>query len=220
MLTTRKYLLVAIGLLLVTVALRPVRRAYSHRFGQAAADRKLFHDGDLVFHTSRSEQSQAIQLATHSPWSHCGLLYQDKGQWWVLEAMQPVKVTPLMEWTGRGRGDHYVVKRLRDAATALTPAALQEMKTVGKGMVGRDYDGTFGWSDDRIYCSELIYKVYERSLHRRLGTLQKLGDFDLSHPAVQAKLKERYGDKLPLNEPVISPGSIFNSPELVTVLSR
>ena len=37
---------------------------------------------------------------------------------------------------------------------------------------------------------------------------------------MQVKLRERYGDKLPLNETVISPVSIFNSPELVTVLSR
>jgi len=37
---------------------------------------------------------------------------------------------------------------------------------------------------------------------------------------VQAKLRERYGDKLPLNETVISPVSIFTGPELVTVLNR
>jgi len=37
---------------------------------------------------------------------------------------------------------------------------------------------------------------------------------------VQAKLSERYGNRLPLNEPVISPVSIFNRPELVTVVQR
>ena len=87
-------------------------------------------------------------------------------------------------------------------------------------MLGHNYDLYFGWSDDRIYCSELIWKVYERGLHRKLGQLQHLRDFNLSHPAVRAKLRERYGDQLPLNEPVISPVSIFNSPELVTVHSR
>ena len=78
----------------------------------------------------------------------------------------------------------------------------------------------FGWSDDRIYCSELIWKVYERGLGRKIGQLQQLRDFDLSNPAVQAKLHERYGNRLPLAETVISPVSIFNSPELVTVLKR
>ncbi|WP_206680678.1 hypothetical protein [Hymenobacter polaris] len=36
-------------------------------------------EGDLIFHTSQSAQSQAIQLATHSPYSHCGLLYKTGG---------------------------------------------------------------------------------------------------------------------------------------------
>ncbi len=62
--------------------------------------------------------------------------------------------------------------------------------------------------------------MHERGLGRRLGTLQQLRDFDLSHPTVQAKLRERYGNKPPLTETVISPVSIFNIPELVTVLKR
>lgn len=215
------WLLVGLMLLVLMAAtFKHLRRAYSHTLGQAATDRQLLRDGDLIFHTSKSDQALAIQLATHSPYSHCGLLYQQNGQWQVLEAIQPVTLTPLRNWIFRGKGDHYTVKRLRDADKALTPQALQQMKAAGQAMLGRDYDLTFGWSDERIYCSELIWKVYERGLHRRIGQLQQLRDFDLSHPAVQAKLRERYGDKLPLNEPVISPASIFGSPELVTVLSR
>ena len=134
--------------------------------------------------------------------------------------MQPVKLTPLADWVARGQGGHFVIKRLRDAATALNPAALARMKAAGQPMLGHNYDLYFGWSDDRIYCSELIWKVYERGLGRRIGKLQELRDFDLSNPAVQAKLRERYGNKLPLNETVISPVSIFNSPELIAVLTR
>jgi hypothetical protein len=178
------------------------------------------HEGDLIFHTSQSAQSRAIQLATHSPYSHCGLLYKANGEWQVFEAVQPVKLTPLARWVARGQGGHFVVKRLRDAATALPPAALARLRAAGQPMLGHDYDLAFNWSDNQIYCSELIWKVYDRGLHRQLGRLQQLRDFDLSQPAVQAKLRERYGDRLPLAEPVISPASIFNSPELVTVVSR
>ena len=178
------------------------------------------HEGDLIFHTSQSAQSQAIQLATHSPYSHCGLLYKTKGKWQVFEAVQPVKLTPLSRWVARGQGGHFMVKRLRDAATALTPTALARLRAAGQPMLGRDYDLAFNWSDRQIYCSELIWKVYDRGLHRQLGQLQQLRDFDLRNAAVQAKLRERYGDALPLSEPVISPASIFNSPELVTVISR
>jgi len=178
------------------------------------------HEGDLIFHTSQSTQSQAIQLATHSPYSHCGLLYKKDGEWQVFEAVQPVKLTPLASWVARGKGQHFVVKRLRDAATALMPSGLAQLKAAGQPLLGHDYDLAFNWSDKQIYCSELIWKVYDRGLHRQLGQLQQLRDFDLSHPAVQAKLRERYGRRLPLSEPVISPASIFNSPALVTVVSR
>jgi hypothetical protein len=194
------------------------------QFNQEAAKPNSFvhqlHDGDLIFHTSLSAQSRAIQLATHSPWSHCGIVYKDGKNWQVFEAVQPVKRTPLADWVARGQGGHFVTKRLRDAQAVLTPAALARLKAAGQPLLGHNYDLYFGWSDDRIYCSELIWKVYERGLGRRLGQLQQLRDFDLSNPAVQAKLRERYGRTLPLAETVISPVSIFNSPELVTVLSR
>jgi len=178
------------------------------------------HEGDLIFHTSQSAQSQAIQLATHSPYSHCGLLYQTNGEWQVFEAVQPVKLTPLARWVARGQGGHFVVKRLRDASTVLTPTALGRLRAAGQPLLGRPYDLAFNWSDKQIYCSELIWKVYDRGLHRQLGQLQHLRDFDLRHPAVQAKLRERYGPRLPLDEPVISPQAVFESPQLMTVLAR
>ncbi|MGI4835236.1 MAG: YiiX family permuted papain-like enzyme [Janthinobacterium lividum] len=175
-------------------------------------------EGDLIFHTSQSAQSQAIQLATHSPYSHCGLLYKSGGEWQVLEAVQPVQLTPLSRWVARGQGQRFVVKRLCDATTALTPAALARLRAAGQPLLGRDYDLAFNWSDKQIYCSELIWKVYDRGLHRQLGHLQQLRDFNLTNPAVQAKLRERYGKHLPLSEPVISPAAVFNSPELLTVI--
>ncbi|MCI1186104.1 YiiX family permuted papain-like enzyme [Hymenobacter sp. DH14] len=183
-------------------------------------DDNELHEGDLIFHTSQSAQSQAIQLATHSPYSHCGILYKEAGRWQVFEAIQPVQLTPLAVWIARGSGEHFVVKRLKTAGNSLAPSEITRLKDAGRPMLGHKYDLYFGWSDDRIYCSELIWKVYERGLGRQLGQLQQLRDFDLSNPAVQAKLRERYGNRLPLNETVISPASIFNSPELVTVLNR
>ncbi len=195
-------------------------QALSHASATVAPLATTLHEGDLIFHTSQSAQSQAIQLATHSPYSHCGLLYKTNGEWQVFEAVQPVKLTPLARWVARGQGQHFVVKRLRDARTALTPSALARLRAAGQPMLGHSYDLAFEWSDARIYCSELIWKVYDRGLHRQLGQLQQLRDFDLSHPAVQAKLRERYGAQLPLSEPVISPASIFSSPELVTVVRR
>jgi hypothetical protein len=45
----------------------------------------------------------------------------------------------------------------------------------------------------------------------------KLGDFNLTDKAVKQKLMERYGDNIPKEELVISPASMFNSDQLITV---
>ena len=91
------------------------------------------------------------------------------------------------------------------------------MAAVGEQFAGKDYDLYFEWSDDRIYCSELVWKVFERGAGIRIGVQQTIADFDLSHPAVAAKVKERYGERIPLDEVVVSPVAIFNAANLLTV---
>jgi uncharacterized protein YycO len=183
-------------------------------------DDTTFRDGDLIFQTSTSRQSQAIQFATKSKYSHCGIVFIERGKPFVFEAVQPVKTTPLQVWIKRGKNKKYVVKRLKNADAALTPNAVSKMRTAGKAMIGKKYDLEFGWSDDKIYCSELIWKIYKRGAGIEIGRLQHLRDFDLSNPEVKAILKNRYGTKIPLGETVISPVSIFESDLLYTVKSE
>ena len=181
---------------------------------------KDLHNGDLIFQTSQSAQSQAIQLATKSKYSHCGIIYKEDGKWFVFEAIQPVQKTPLDNWIARGKDSHYVVKRLKNADEVLTDANFSKMKATAQKMGGKNYDLYFEWSDDRIYCSELIWKIYKEGTGLEIGKLQELKDFDLSNPAVKAKLKERYGNTIPEHEKVISPAAMFESNLLYTVVSR
>ena len=44
-----------------------------------------------------------------------------------------------------------------------------------------------------------------------MGKLQELRDFDLTDPAVKAKIRERFGRQVPLGERVISPAAMFES---------
>lgn len=122
------------------------------------------HGGDIIFQTSLSRQSIAIQRATKSKYSHCGIIYKEKGRYYVYEAIQPVRRTPLDKWILRGKDAHYVVKRLKNSNELLTVANLSKMKKEGERFKGKNYDLTFEWSDDKIYCSELIWKVYKRAI--------------------------------------------------------
>ena len=177
-------------------------------------------NGDIVFQTSRSSQSLAIQLATKSPYSNMGIVYFRDGQPTVFEAVQPVTVTPLDDWIARGEGGHFVAKRLRDADARLTAETLRAMREVGEQFAGRDYDLYFEWSDDRMYCSELVWKVFDQGAGIELGELQTIADFDLTHPAVQARITERFGDRIPRDEIVVSPVALFDAPALATVYER
>ena len=175
------------------------------------------HEGDIIFHTSNSNQSLAIQRATHSPYSHMGIVFFRDGKPFVMEAAATVRYTPLEKWIRRGQGGHFVLKRLKDADTQLSPAVIQKLHEVARQLEGRPYDLTFEWSDDRIYCSELVWKIYKRGAGIEIGSLQAVKDFDLEDPVVAAKMRERFGDKIPLIEPVISPAAMFESSLLKTV---
>jgi hypothetical protein len=177
-------------------------------------------DGDIIFQTSRSSQSLAIQRATRSPYSHMGMVVYRDGKPFVFEASATVRFTPLQAWIERGEGGHYIVKRLRESAGRVTPETMKKAHALVRQLQGRSYDLTFEWSDKRMYCSELVWKIYERVLGVRIGELQKLGEFDLTDPAVRVKIRERYGTAVPLGEPVISPGAMFESPLLELVTER
>lgn len=182
----------------------------------------ILKEGDILFQTSMSPQSKAIQIATHSKYSHCGLLFHQKENskdWFVLEAIQPVKWTSLEDWIARGQDGHYVVKRLK-ANTTLPASSLLKLRSHAEKYLGKNYDLTFEWSDKKIYCSELVWKAYQKTTGIELGHLQKLADFDLSNKIVKSKLIERYGKRIPLDETVISPQAIFESDLLKTIKEK
>jgi len=173
--------------------------------------------GDIIFQTSKSNQSKAIQLATHSKYSHMGIIYVNKDKYFVYEAVQPVKLTPLQTWINRGENGHYVIKRLKNAEEILTPSVIEKMRLTGEKYNGKPYDIYFEWTDDKIYCSELVWKIYKEAVNLEIGNLQKLSDFDLSNEIVEQKLKARYGANIPMNEKVISPVAMFESDYLMII---
>ncbi len=172
-------------------------------------------DGDIIFQSSQSNQSKAIELATKSPYSHMGIIFIKNGKPYVFEAASKVVYTPFDKWVNRGKNREYIIKRLKDHT--LSQKEIANLKRVAHSFENKPYDIWFGWDDKYIYCSELVWKIYNKALNLKIGQLQRIKDFNLSAPAVKQKLIERYGDKIPYQETVISPVAIFNSPLLITV---
>jgi len=174
-------------------------------------------DGDIVFQVSRSKQSRAVQLVTGSPYSHMGIVYLRDGDPIVFEAVEPVKTTPLPEWIARGAKGHVAIKRLRNADQLLDRDAIQRMLEEGRAFNGKHYDLRFEWSDDRIYCSELVWKIYNRALGIELSGLETVSDFNLDQLEVRTVVNTRWDGVPPPEQKIVSPAAIFESELLVTV---
>lgn len=177
-------------------------------------------NGDMIFQSSISPQCEAIKLATNSEYTHCGIIFIIGNEINVYEAVQPVKVTPLNKWIARGQDGHFVIKRLKNSDKVLNENVVSDMISEAEMMKGKKYDIYFGWSDEKIYCSELIWKIYKRAANIEVGKLQKLKEFDLTSAPVKKVMDERYGNDIPYDETVISPASIFDSELLTTVHSN
>ena len=96
--------------------------------------------GDIIFQISRSSQSKAIQLATHSDYSHTGMLVIRNKKPYVFEAVGPVKYTPLKQWIAHGEKGKYVVRRVEGG---LSVEQQQKLAQTAKRYLGKPYD--FSW---------------------------------------------------------------------------
>jgi len=220
-----KYLILGITFLLsfccalfVTMQVFPSNPFVASKTKEKTSQPNKVQDGDIIFQTSESPQCEAVRIATNSKFSHCGIIYEINGNLFVFEAVQPVKLTPLDDWITHGRDKNYVVKRLKNAGKVLTPSTLQKMKDYSQQFDGKEYDAFFEWTDTRIYCSELVWKIYKNAANIELSKLQQLKDFNLTDERVQKILKERYGNDIPLEEKVVSPSNLVDSDLLVTVI--
>lgn len=110
-----------------------------------------YKEGDVIFIISKSKQSPLIQYATRSLWSHCGIVVYKKGEPYVLEASNVVKLTPLDEFNNKGRLGAIVQMRNTEK-----PVKISYSKYLGK-----PYDLQFSLKNNRFYCSELVWLIYK-----------------------------------------------------------
>ena len=101
---------------------------------------------------SQSNQSPFIQLATNSPWSHCGVIVEKGGKVYVLEASNVVKLTPLKKWISRGKFGKYKRRRVLNK-----PVKIRYAKYLGK-----KYDLAFKFNNINIIVQNL-YTIFTRT---------------------------------------------------------
>ncbi len=58
---------------------------------------------------------------------------------------------------------------MRGVDGRLSTQQKQNLAQTAKRYLGKPYDLAFSWSDDRQYCSEVVWKVYQNAPGMRVG---------------------------------------------------
>ena len=161
-------------------------------------------EGDIIFHNSTSSQSRLIMLATGSPLTHCGIIVMKDNRPYVLEATKTLRLTPLKDFIRRGRRGAYWLKRPR-SSDSIRPVRYAHL-------LGRDYDLSFTFDNDKYYCSELVYDIYKYQFGITLCTPRMIKSYNTF--GMEDKMRERGMNP---NSLVVAPSDIFDSDELQDV---
>jgi len=188
-------------------------------------------NADLIFHTSKSNQSYAIMWASQSVLSHVGLIERTKqGEFYVVEAISKVSRTPLAKWINRGRLDRYEVYRYK----GLTIQQRKQIIENAIKYIGRPYDIAFNSQNEEIYCSELVAYAFNDS-QIKIGHYQKVASLKTDNPVVKGLVKKRWkkhpvckNKKLSfdqcwqavLNDELITPVSLTQDPQVEKIYSN
>ncbi|MEO5914807.1 MAG: YiiX/YebB-like N1pC/P60 family cysteine hydrolase [Luteolibacter sp.] len=185
----------------------------------------MLRDGDLIFQESQSRQSGAIRAATGSKWTHMAIVVSDGSKTRILEAGgKGVAYISLTNFVTASNDRHIAVKRLKNAAAVLTAEKRQAVHDALMSDLGKSYDTLFEWSDKKIYCSELVWKAYNKACGVSIGEVQTVRDLSYQKPEVEKLIEERFNlssQKISrsglLDEKIITPVRMFSAPQLETV---
>ena len=179
-----------------------------------SAEKYLPHHGDIIFQSlPHSDLVNAIEGATESKYSHVGIVIKSENGWIVREAIGDVHDTPLNEFISRGREEKIDVYRLKSKYQKFIPNFISASQTY----LNHPYDIRYRMDDEKIYCSELVYKAFKNASGIKLGKLVKLGK--LKWGKYESLIKNIEGGKVPKKRIMITPVDLSQAKQLKMVYS-
>jgi uncharacterized protein YycO len=193
---------------------RKREKMISENLKQAKIDFKHFRTGDIIFQTITEEHNLALPNDTNLIYNHLGIVHVTASGYTVLAAEDRVKYTSLRHWINKGVDSNYIVKRLINADSLFTSERINTFHKEGQKNIVKDYDKKNEWSDDKIYCSELVWKVYKRAFNIEIGKLEYRKNIYANSTEDNKDLEEINQEKF------ITPTSILNSDKLITITEK
>jgi hypothetical protein len=117
------------------------------------------------------------------------------------------------------RGNYkYTVLRVKPEYEDSLPSVVSQ----AMNYVGYEYDNSFDLSDEKIYCSELVYKAFEKGAGIEPGELQKVKDVigvQQYNPILKG-IAGNFVKNVSMDQEVIMPESIMKSVKFNVVLKK
>ena len=196
-----------LGIVLLVIALPFMQIAKETLTAETGAVGEV-REGDVIFQTSKSQQSPLIQIGTRSKITHCGIIVMRGGKPYVLETLKTLVLTPLDKFIARGEDGKYWIKRSKK----------ENIKIKYAKYLGKPYDLAFKLDNGRFYCSELVYDIYQKQLGIQLAEPRQVKDYLILFtdrlPKLRRAMKRRGISK---EQYAIAPVDIFNSEHLESV---
>ena len=171
--------------------------------------------GDIVFQSlPHHELVDTIEGVSKSTLSHCGIVVEKDGGWYVLEALGKVGYAPLKKWTDRGRKRKYLVCRFKQTTQ------IDRLKFIeaAKLYLDRNYDFHYAFKNEEIYCSELAFLAYKDVTGKNLGVVRKLGD--MNWQPHEKFIRSMENGELPLDREMITPVDLSKADDLEVVFNK
>jgi hypothetical protein len=179
-------------------------------------------EGDIVMQNSDDPKMVEFGNVCGSKYNHCGIIFirPRDHMYMVAEVKDSVRLTPLTEWVDRGVGQHVALLRLKNASQVLSPAKADRLKKGGNAFRGKKYDGALSWSDDAVYSTEMVWKMYKSTLNIEICELGKISDVKIAGTKTEEVMKRKYGQPLPPASQFLSPDAIYKSPKMEVIYER
>ncbi len=185
--------LIKISIVAIVIVIMATISMFGNYIGQ---ETRFLKEGDIIFQLSKSNQSNAIAWATKSKWTHCGIVIEKGNKLYVLEAIGKVSLTPIDKWVERGRFGHWDAKRIYD-----TPIKIEYKK-----YLGIPYDLEFKENNNKLYCSELVYKIYKDQFNKEICNLRKIKEYNTI--GIKSYIKKR---RMSLEQLVVAPSDLYEN---------
>ena len=173
-------------------------------------------EGDLIFQSlPYSKLTATIEGVSGSPYSHCAIVARDpkSRDWIVYEAYNKVEATALRDFIFRGRDYGFSIYRLQTKHEKF----ISDTLTASRKYLGLDYDLSYAMDDEKIYCSELIWKAFKTASKIELSKTEQLGQLNWRPYIKNIEFFEK--GPVPLTREMITPVALAKSPDLDLVYS-